>query len=1030
MAKRGLGHEDIGGFVEAADDLGVGRLTDLGDRTARVRYFRGPSGDPYEEREFKRVEVRRTALRPHTRVYSHDGLRWHIGRVDSEHPDGDGRYVIAFPNSRGAILEPESFDVRWLRPVDSPFEILTALGGDSPAVYGPRIGLISTWHTQRAASIGVEGLLLASVELHDHQLTVVRRVAESNRRRFLLADEVGLGKTIEACALVWQYLSQNPESDVLVLAPDHLRQQWADEMLDRFRVNQFDRASIRIKAHDDASSWATAVPDVLVVDEAHHLTRAGPHPVATLELVGRLAHAASEVLLLSATPVRSNEVAFLDLLGLLDPQNYRPEDVDSFIQRVDMRDRLALTYQGLTSDLDAFDVSLYADQLGTLFPEDKQMQELAQAAAECADQDRPRRISQLREHLSETYRLHHRLLRTRRTPEVSAAFGVRGRRRGRPFTIEIDDETDTTRFELLTEFRHHLAELLETGAVEAPDAARSFRVLASACGALPPALLEPGAVPPDPLLSPWLESRRDLLQRELEVYEPIVLDRVVDACGTLTLYRNRGNVVLASAYTAVARDVARALSDRYGQHRIAVHLASHARDENASEVRRWRDTDACRILVCDSSAEEGINLQACGVLIHLDLPWETTRIEQRIGRADRFDGQRAPPVESMVLSYGYQPFAAGWFAFAADALGVFDRSVSSQQYALADMEAEILRRLVVEGQSVLEDEIDAYRTLLADEARRITAHDALDAVVANHQDLNARLAAADADSSFTSALVHWLSGIGATIQRPRNGTMRIDVQPRLQVPFSLELGMAPWIGQEMALTRASACEHGLPILRFGHGMIDAIVSHLVDDERGVAFAFLRPVAGHWPPTIVFRTDVLVRAGANERLAEVAADVGLSGWLSSNLDSLLPPSAETLFVTDRGREESHAAVTHPYDASRGDLNLTSRPELFGGLVQHMDWAALCEQGRSISMRLLSRRASVASKPREAATALYSDVETRLARIEARQGVDLDLAQDQAPAFRRLAEVVPERIETVTEVIGCGAILFADPRRIEK
>lgn len=1025
-----LGQADIGGFVEAAGDMGVGRLTGLGKRTARVRYFRGPSGDPYEEHEFERSEIRRAALRPHTRVYSHDGLRWHIGRVDSEHPDGDGRYVIAFPNSRGAILEPESFDVRWLRPVDNPFEILAALGGDSPAVYGPRVGLISAWHMQRAASIGVAGLLLASVELHDHQLTVVRRVAESSRRRFLLADEVGLGKTIEACALVWQYLSQNPESDVLVLAPDHLRQQWSDEMQDRFRVDQFTHASLRIRAHDDASSWATATPDVLVIDEAHHLTRAGPHPGASIEAAGRLARTASEVFLLSATPVRSNEVAFLDLLSLLDPQNYRPEDVESFIQRVDMRDRLALTYQGLTSDLDAFDVSLYADQLDTLFPEDKQMKELARSAAECADEDRPRHISHLREHLSETYRLHHRLLRTRRTPEVSAAFGVRGRQRGRPFTIEIDDETDTTRFELLVEFRQHLAELLETGAVEAPEAARAFRVLASACGALRPALLEPGAVPRDPLLSPWLESQRDLFQRKLEAYGAIVLDRVIDACGTLTLYRDRGKVVLASAYTAVARDVARALRDRYGQHRIAVHLEGHARDENVGEVRRWRHADACRILVCDSSAEEGINLQAARALIHLDLPWETTRIEQRIGRADRFDGQRAPPVESMVISYGYQPFAAGWFAFAADALGVFDQSVSSQQYALADIEVEVLRRLIAEGPSVLEDEIDAYRMLLADEARRIAAHDALDAVVANHQDLNGHLAAADADSSFTSALEQWLNGVGAKIQHPRHGTMRIAVQPRLQVPFSLEVGMAPWIDQEMALTRASACEHGLPIVRAGHGLLDAIASHLVDDERGVAFAFLRPVAGHRPPTIVFRTDVLVRAGLNERLVETAADEGLSGWLSANLESLLPPSAETLFATDRGREESHAAVTHPYDASRGDLNLTSRPELFGGLVQHMDWAALCEEGRSISMRLLSRRACVTSKPREAAVALHSAIETRIARIEARQSVDLELSQDQAPAFQRLAEAVPGRLETVTDVIGCGAILFADPRRIEK
>ena len=70
-----------------------------------------------------------------------------------------------------------------------------------------------------------------------------------------------------------------------------------------------------------------------------------------------LAHGANEILLLSATPVRSNETAFLDLLHLLDPKNYQPQDLEAFIRRVEMRDQIALTHYSLTPDLERIRLS-------------------------------------------------------------------------------------------------------------------------------------------------------------------------------------------------------------------------------------------------------------------------------------------------------------------------------------------------------------------------------------------------------------------------------------------------------------------------------------------------------------------------------------------------------------------------------------------------------------------------------------------------------------------------------------------------
>ena len=1031
-----LDQSDVGHFVAAGEGLGIGRLASLNGHTARVRFFKGPSFDPYEERELSRSDVRRTTLRPHTRIYLHDGRRWRIGRINDEHPDSDGRYVVAFPNSEGEILAPENFDVRWSVRIENPFEILSTLGGDSPLVYNARTSLISEWHRQRAAANGVEGLLLGSVELHDHQVTIVRSVADDTSRRYLLSDEVGLGKTIEAGALVWQHLRRNPKAEVLVLAPERLRLQWAEELLGKFHIDHFRDASIRIKAHDDTGSWPSGPLDMLVVDEAHHLTRAGQHGPAELDRLAELAGRATDVLLLSATPVRSNEVAFLDLLCLLDPDNYRKENVEPFIRRVEMRDALALTYQAMTPDLGAFEVSLYAKQFQENFPNDSVLHLLADQAAECTDADRPDSVARLREHLSETYRLHHRLLRTRRTPEISDSFGVRGRRRGLPFTVDIDDDSDMVRFGLVEEFRRYLAELVDVGEIDASDATRSFRMLAEACGSLPTVLLSIADSSVDipvwqdsqleSTIVKWLNDQGDVWRRDLSAYAPIALERTVEKIGHMVLSKDRGKVVVTSAFLPVAQVVAETLAFRYGDHRVAEHLHSQSRDQTTADIERWRSEEVCRILVCDSSAEEGLNLQAANLIIHLDLPWEAFRLEQRIGRADRFVERSAPPVESTVMMYGDQPFALSWCSFVADACGVFDGSVSSLQYVLSDLEGAVQSRALLEGASALDGQIESHHTALSEEARRITAHDSLDAVGDEHGHLNRLLLDSDADRTLGSALKTWISGVGGKVRHPRRDTMDLAHHPRPQVPFSLELAMAPWFGKELAISRASAVEYGLPILRAGHGLVDAVVEHLAGDDRGVAFAFLRSIRNHWPPTPVFRTDFLVRAVASHHLSEVAAEHELSGWLNLLIDSLIPPVPETVFVSATGTEMVHPSISNPYDRTRGDRNLTSRPELFDLLTSHLNWEAQCERGLDASMEVLARRPSVATSPGEASTTIASMIGSKLSRLRARGNMGIYPVEDQVLAFSRLAAAIPDRLEVTIDVVGCGAIFLADPK----
>ena len=262
-------------------------------------------------------------------------------------------------------------------------------------------------------------------------------------------------------------------------------------------------------------------------------------------------------------------------------------------------------------------------------------------------------------------------------------------------------------------------------------------------------------------------------------------------------------------------------------HRVAKHVSTQSRRENAASVDRWQSDDSCRFLVCDGSAEEGINLQVADMVFHLDLPWDVFRLEQRLGRVDRYFRGKSKPVESRVFVYGEQTYAEGWFLFAADSCGVFDRSVSSLQYVLADLESEVIVKVIAGGAGVFDSDIELRREHLQFEADRIAAHDSLDSVSGLHRGLNERLLQEEETLRIGAALKRWLTGVGAKVRSPARGSFQIVSRSRLQVPFALELAMAPWVDSESgSMSRQAAVERSVPLVRPGHGLLDEIVRHL------------------------------------------------------------------------------------------------------------------------------------------------------------------------------------------------------------
>ena len=181
---------------------------------------------------------------------------------------------------------------------------------------------------------------LQGVEAHWYQVETVRKVLKQYRGRVLLADEVGLGKTIEAGMVLKEYMLRGMAERMLILTPASLVGQWRDEMASKFGIECATSHDPLLRS-DPAAFWAQPRViasiasarrreqaellaglsyDVVVVDEAHHLR---DQTSASYRLVNRLQK--RFLLLLSATPVQNNLLELYNLLTLLQPGIFKTQ---------------------------------------------------------------------------------------------------------------------------------------------------------------------------------------------------------------------------------------------------------------------------------------------------------------------------------------------------------------------------------------------------------------------------------------------------------------------------------------------------------------------------------------------------------------------------------------------------------------------------------------------------------------------------------------------------------------------------------
>ncbi|HEX8908243.1 MAG TPA: SNF2-related protein [Anaeromyxobacteraceae bacterium] len=348
---------------------------------------------------------------------------WGVGVVIQVADDGR-RLAVRFAGRDGVTVVSGRDPALTAVPQDTPIEAVGATGPIDALAAGQagggsafrlRAGVARLEALRRADSLGA--LLSSRVHVLPYQVGAAGRILADRSPRFVLADEVGLGKTIEA-GLVFAGLRQLGLAErVLVIVPEHLAFQWLAELFHKFnalftllteeRIEELGgpeaalaRSPLaivsleRLREDDALVDAACELPlDLVIVDEAHHLADDALH-----DAVEPIARSSFGLLLLTATPVRLDPREYFRLLGLVEP--IPTASLDAFLARLARHERYAEVARALLAGGDPAEARA---RLAALEPDDP-----AFGADGLADR------AALLSHLADRYSLSSRLIRNRR----------------------------------------------------------------------------------------------------------------------------------------------------------------------------------------------------------------------------------------------------------------------------------------------------------------------------------------------------------------------------------------------------------------------------------------------------------------------------------------------------------------------------------------------------------------------------------------------------------------------------------------
>lgn len=840
---------------EGEPELGVGVVIDVSKNRVQIHF---PASGETRQYALDNAPLRRVIFKPGDTVVDTNKRPLLIERVQ------DNGELFLYIGKGGALSEADLGEVSVKHGVDDRLLI-----GDveTPAVFALRRQSLEYDHMRKISPI--YGFVGGRIDLIPHQLYIAHEVSSRYAPRVLLSDQVGLGKTIEACLILHRLLLSGQVSRILILVPDSLVHQWFVEMLRRFNLwfHIFDEercaaldenapegnpflddqliicsTSFLASSQTRAQQAISADWDMLVVDEAHHLEWTFEKVSPEYAIVELLSKVAKGLLLLTATPEQLGVESHFARLRLLDPERYA--DYDEFIHESQDHKEIANIVEDLSlgkslkvKDKAMLETIFGKERIASL--EEKGTVAKNQLIEDLLDQHGPGRVV------------------FRNTRSAMSGFPARNAHLV-PLIAEVNQEQWIQRLskEYAVDKEEHISESIK----------QQFWL------------------DEDPRVT-WLVA----LLVKLKPAKILLICRSKEKVLALEEALKK----LSSAKVAVFHE----------------ELTIVQRDRNAA----WfAEKDGARILLCSEIGSEGRNFQFAHHLVLFDLPVHPELLEQRIGRLDRIGQTQDIQIHVPYLKGSPQEVLVRWFH---EGLNAFEENIEGGNQlgqlfnsrliatALAASTTDISTKL----ESLIADTAAYQKELkqtLADGRDRLLEMNSFRPLVA--EQLVKTIKAADQDLGLEMYMIKVFEHFGIEIEdlAPRTYLLHPGHSSKEAFPFIPDEGISVTFDRKRALSRED-----VSFISWDHPMVTGALDMVLSSGTGGAsFGVLRGTA----ETGILLEVIFVLESADRK--------------GVNVNRFLPSTPLRVVVNHSGEE-----VTGDYPIELFNKNLL--PGKVGDLIQN-------------------------------------------------------------------------------------------------
>ena len=866
------GDEDHPRFFVLAQAVGYDELSDLvrvkmHDLLGSFQYY----SEILAHTAFYAPTLARCAAMPGGAVRS---SRWGPGtvltRVEPSSDDAPYWYIIRLESGRYVKVCETELQIEYSQMDFDPEQQLLHYEFQNPTWFINRLKVSRNVQLVNHAAYGFRVLAGCRAFLLPHQISTVARCFETLPIRYMLADEVGLGKTVEACSILKILASETAGFRALLIVPGALLSQWKNELHYKYALQatsyllESDLSILPLEELDTlkAKRILRADWDLLIVDETHRLLAEERWYAEIQALSRRITH----VLLLSATPIQDRKEEYRLLLALLHPEQYADMPAERFAFLVQKQKQVQRSANQQLKRLERFDEygELIADKLRSMADTlgDRALTGLVDAVDLSAEDGGKEAATQALAYICENYRVERRVIRNRR--QLLSQKMARRRLLALPYTPATADEAYNetgaiqNTLSYLTEHCDGRREYVTQVAI--PLLGALFSSPWAFEDALRALSIEDGVLCSS--AQTWkkqAEREHAMVDQILDEDPDLIRGRLMTAMNYLDqetdiLSDPECKIVVFTGYNATLTEFQRMFNARYRPQGVyAAAFGRHmSRRELEDSVYAFQNDGACRVIVCDETGGEGRNFQNAEQIIHLDLPWNANALEQRIGRLDRLGRDPGLDVLSVVI-YAQHSVEEQLFRIWRDGMKLFEQSLSGLEIITGELHALLVDAVLDDVRNGLER---AFEDILeqAEEMRESVEDEQLFDIGATlYQPLSQgvnhilELYAQEADNLFAQAMLGWGKQAGLEAERPGPDGLVEFRESRFSPNAARQSLFVPpnWLVYRDASIlrregsilgsfdrRTAALREDVLFFAPGDGVYDAIISNAVGCSRG------------------------------------------------------------------------------------------------------------------------------------------------------------------------------------------------------